>query len=480
MIVARSDAGKDFGVILVPEGLIEFIPQVGALIKELNELLVEGDPTPNLTLTLTLSFIGGEEPPADMGSKLSPASGALFQILPEGIKNQMMMDRDPHGNVQVSRIETEGLLIMMCEEELAKRKEQGLYKGRFASQAHFFGYEGRACLPSDFDAKYCYGLGATACALLKNGLTGYMANLRNLKEEDQKWIAGGAPITMMMNVERRHGKDKPVIRKALTELDGGNLANPFKVFCEIRDYWQLHDCYTNPGPIQLAGGLKDALNYTLMYEQGVGTYKCHQKQPGPEIQGQSGRFLNHSAVQAARVGYQPPLPTVLQGQHTTVQRPTVAHGSHGLTSTEEAVLRGAFPTTYGQPSIEVVPGAWPTERKKLRVGVVFCGRQTPGGHNVVAGLLDAVQGYNPDSELIGFLGGTEAFFKQEKIDITTTSLRFFRSQGGIDMIGRSVDRICKEEHFVKAKATCEALQLDGVVLIGGPPQHPDPKLRPPP
>jgi 6-phosphofructokinase 1 len=444
VIVKRSDASKDFGVILVPEGLIEFIPEVGTLIKELNEVLADNAQVD------------------DVVPKLTEPSAALFNILPEAIRNQMMLDRDPHGNVQVSRIETEALLIMMVETELQARKAAGRYSGTFASQAHFFGYEGRAGMPSDFDAKYCYGLGFTACSLIKHGLTGYMANLRNLRLSESQWIAGGAPITMMMNVERRHGKDKPVIRKALTELDGA----PLKVFQEIREYWELNDCYSTPGPIQLHGDTANSPNYTLMYEQGGATVTLHQKAPGLAVQG--GRFLNHSNVQAARVGYHPPLPQVLQSEFTCVQRPGIAaYSSTKGDQSAEALLRETFPCTFNQNAVELVPGSWPKERTKLKIGVVFCGRQTPGGHNVVGGLLDAAQKHHPDSEVLGFMGGTKALFDMQYQTIETSTLRFFRSQGGIDMIGRSVDKISTPQHFEQARKACQTLQLDGLALIGG-------------
>jgi len=442
MIVKRHEAGKSFGIIVVPEGLIEFVPEAGTLISELNELMA-----------------GDQEAGGDVVTRLTEASAALFTSLPEAIKNQLILDRDPHGNVKVSQIEMEQLLIGMVDAELTRRKGEGAYGGKFKSQAHFFGYEGRAGMPSDFDSKYCYGLGHAACALIKHGITGCCANLRNLKEPVSEWIAGGAPLTMMMNVERRHGKNKPVIKKALTELDGA----PFKVFQAIREYWEVNDCYTTPGPIQLAGDEANAVNYTLAYEQGAPTQKIHQKAPGMELPGQ--RFLNHSPVQSARVAYHPPLPTVFEGDFTVVQRPAVM--SESANPHAEGILRQNFPCTFDQNAVEIVPGPWPTEKKKLRIGVVFCGRQTPGGHNVVAGLLDACTKHSPDSELFAFVGGTKALFENNSQKVENATMRFFRSQGGIDMIGRSVDQICTEEHLSKAVATCQALSLDGLALIGG-------------
>jgi len=449
MVVARAKIGKSFGTILLPEGLVEFVPEVSKLINELNELLVEG-----------------EEPPADITTKLTESSAALFTILPASIKNQLLLDRDPHGNVQVSKIETEGLLILMTEAELEKRRAGGTYEGTFASQAHFFGYEGRAGLPSDFDALYCYGLGNVATSLLKHGLTGYMSNLRNLHKPPSEWMPGGAPITMMMNVERRHGKDKPVIQKALTRLDGA----PFLNFCAIREYWHTYDCYSTPGPIQLSGTDMDT-NYTLMYEQGVPACAIHQKAPGAELCAESDvmhelRFCNHSKMQTTRAAYRPNMPAILQGEFTCVQRPVVRSATRGNAAAEE-YMRETFTSTFNQNSVELVPGTWPTEKKPLRVGVVFCGRQTPAGHNVVAGIYDAITKHNPDSKLFAFYGGTKALFANKSIEVTPALLRHFRNQGGVDMMGRSVDRINTPEHYAQSLATCASLKLDGLSLIGG-------------
>ncbi len=241
-IAARADKGLNFGTILIPEGLIEFIPAVKRLISELNELLANNT---------EFTSIEGDDAKRDyVIGKLTKESAELYASLPKGIARQLTMDRDPHGNVAVSQIETEKLLIEMVGKKLAEWKETGKYKGKFAALNHFFGYEGRCAQPSNFDADYCYSIGQTATHLIAAGKTGYMALVRNLTKPAAEWIAGGVPITMMMNMERRSGKLKPVIQKALVELDG----KPFRFFAEHRNEWAIStDTFLYPGPIQYFG-----------------------------------------------------------------------------------------------------------------------------------------------------------------------------------------------------------------------------------
>ncbi len=241
-IVKRADNKENFGVVLVPEGLIEFIPEMGALISELNDLLAEHE----AYYTTLTTF---EDQSEWINKNLSKDSSYVFSSLPNNIQRQLLMDRDPHGNVQVSRIETEKLLIEMVEDKLKEMKAEGKYKGSFSHQHHFFGYEGRCAFPSNFDADYCYSLGFNASILIANGLTGYMSSVRNLDKPASQWIAGGIPVTMMMNMEQRHGKQKPVIRKALVELDG----KPFKTFAASRDEWAVKTSFLYPGAIQYYG-----------------------------------------------------------------------------------------------------------------------------------------------------------------------------------------------------------------------------------
>ena len=195
-------------------------------------------------------------------AKLKPANRAVFEYLPASIKEQLLLDRDAHGNVAVSKIETERLLCTTLQTELQKLAAKGKYKGKFSPQFHFFGYEGRSGLPSQFDSNYCYALGYTAGALIGLGKAGYISSVNNLQAPVEAWECGGCPTTMLMNMERRSGHDKPVIKKALTELDG----NPFKVFCEKRESWKVQDLYRNPGPIQFQGPGCDDISFTLKYE----------------------------------------------------------------------------------------------------------------------------------------------------------------------------------------------------------------------
>ena len=242
VIVERSKTGKNFGVVLVPEGLIEFIPDMKALISALNDLLADNEAALSKLNTI-------KEKKAFVISKLSKNLAALMESLPEGIANQLMLDRDPHGNVQVSLIETEKLLIEMLKKHLKALKEAGKYKGKFSTITHFFGYEGRCGIPSTFDATYTYALGYNAAVLALNNCSGYLSSVRNLTKKADAWVCGGIPLTMMMNVEKRKGKDKPVIRKALVELNG----KPFKFLQKNREDWAKNDRYTFPGPIQYFG-----------------------------------------------------------------------------------------------------------------------------------------------------------------------------------------------------------------------------------
>lgn len=242
VIAQRAENGENFGVILIPEGLIEFVPEMKRLIAELNDILAAN--------TAHFETLRTFEAQAEWANKkLGRDSSYAFSSLPNEIQRQLLMDRDPHGNVQVSRIETEKLLIEMVESRLAEMKSEGSYRGKFSHQNHFFGYEGRCAFPSNFDADYCYSLGYAAFLLIANGLTGYIASVRNLSKPAAEWQAGGIPITMMMNLEQRHGHMKPVIRKALVELAG----KPFKTFERSRETWAVKSSYVYPGAIQYYG-----------------------------------------------------------------------------------------------------------------------------------------------------------------------------------------------------------------------------------
>ena len=255
----RGNNGNNFGVAIIPEGIVEFVPEFSKLIAEINELLA-GEKTEAFNAlpdwTAKYNFIK---------AGLTAESFAVFDILPQGIQQQLFLERDPHGNVQVSLIESEKLFSEMVKNELAKRKEAGTYKGKFGAQHHFFGYEGRCAFPSNFDADYCYSLGYNAFMLIQYGYTGYLSKVSNISKPAEEWVAGGMPITKMMNMERRNGEDKPVIRKALVELDGA----PFKYFEAHRDEWAVETAFTYPGAIQYYGPAEvcDLTTRTLALEK---------------------------------------------------------------------------------------------------------------------------------------------------------------------------------------------------------------------
>jgi len=238
-VAQRAADGNNFGTVIIPEGVIEFIPAIKKLIAQLNDVLAMPE----------AKEISRDEQVDFAKSHLTEENLAVFNSLPVGVARQLALDRDPHGNVQVSLIETEKLLSTMVAQKLEKMKKEGTFKGKFATQHHFFGYEGRCAAPSNFDADYCYALGASAAQLIANGKTGYMAIVKNTTAPAAEWKAGGVPITMMMNMEKRNGEMKPVIRKALVELDGA----PFKCFASQRDRWARETAYVYPGPIQYWG-----------------------------------------------------------------------------------------------------------------------------------------------------------------------------------------------------------------------------------
>lgn len=258
VVAARANQGNNFGTVLIPEGLIEFVPAIKKLIAELNDLLAaHKQETESMNVT---------ELRAWLTQNLQPENAATLNSLPDAVANQLALERDPHGNVQVSLIETEKLLSEMVGAKLSQWKSEGKYIGKFSPLHHFFGYEGRCAAPSNYDADYCYALGASAAQLIAAGKTGYMAIVKNTTAPAEQWVAGGVPITMMMNMERRNGQMKPVIRKALVRLDGA----PFKTFAAHRDEWAQGTCYVYPGPIQYFGPAEvcDQCTITLKLEQG--------------------------------------------------------------------------------------------------------------------------------------------------------------------------------------------------------------------
>ena len=258
-VAARAAKGWNFGVAIIPEGIVEFVPEFSVLIAEINELLA-GEKAEAFNALGTWA-----EKYAFIENGLTKESMAVFAILPENIQQQLFLERDPHGNVQVSLIESEKLFSALVKDNLAARKAAGTYNGKFSALHHFLGYEGRCAFPSDFDADYCYSLGYNAFMLIQYGYTGYLSKVSNLSKPAEEWVAGGMPITKMMNIERRHGADKPVIRKALVELDG----KPFQYFCEHRDEWATETCFVYPGAIQYFGPTEvcDLTTRTLALEK---------------------------------------------------------------------------------------------------------------------------------------------------------------------------------------------------------------------
>ncbi len=259
IVAERMKNGNNFGTVLIPEGLIEFVPAMKKLMSELNDYLALHDEE--------FKRIKRSAQREHIIDKLSPENARIYKSLPETVARQLTLDRDPHGNVQVSLIETEKLLAEMVSNRIDELKQEGKYpaKEKFSTQVHFFGYEGRCAAPSNYDADYCYSLGYTAAGLIGSGKTGYMASVRNTTAPASEWIAGGVPITMMMNMERRHGEMKPVIQKALVKLDGA----PFKEFASKRDSWAINTDYVYPGPIQYFGPTEvcDQPTKTLQLEQ---------------------------------------------------------------------------------------------------------------------------------------------------------------------------------------------------------------------
>ena len=258
VITKRAANGENFGIVLIPEGLVEFIPEMKVLIAELNDTMA-------LKQNEFAKLKNFDEKKAWLKTHLSQSSFAAFDSLPGAIADQFLADRDPHGNVQVSRIDTEKLLALSVAKRLAEKKKAGTYNGKFSSYTHFFGYEGRCAFPSNFDADYCYALGYNAFILIAGGVTGYLSSVRNLVKSAKEWTAGGVPLTIMMNMEQRHGSKKPVIKKALVELNG----KPFKKFALQRDKWAIDTSYTFPGAIQYFGPSEvcDCPTKTLLLER---------------------------------------------------------------------------------------------------------------------------------------------------------------------------------------------------------------------
>ena len=461
VIVQRASLGKNYGMVLIPEGLIEFIPEVGALIGELNEILAK---------------LGSNDGHHRIAELLTPASRQVFQLLPDSIRDQLLLERDPHGNVQVSRIESESLLILLCEAELAARQAAGNYQGTFHSLTHFLGYEGRSGMPSNFDSHYCYGLGAVATALVAAKKTGYMAVVKNLQAPITDWSCWGVPITGMMNIERRKGQDKPVIRKALVELDGP----VFAVFAAMRKSWQLADVYRNPGDIQYAGSVADSLSYTLHYTL-EGSLAPHH-QPTSVTAHAQGKLAHPFQWQRER-SMQSPLERLRGSAGVTL--PVLCREDTDFLPYTPAIevqathpnqaVRARFAHLYAQvPSClkaeasQVAPkeggGHTAEAMRSLVIGVVFLGRQAPGCHNILTALTAFAQ--STGGSALGFLGGAAGLAANEVIDLASLDASLLYNSGGLHALGRSKDQLV--DKLPEVLATLKQRACDGLVVVGGP------------
>jgi 6-phosphofructokinase 1 len=454
VIVSRAKMGKNYGLVLLPEGLIEFIPEFNALIANINDVLATGVPTTE----------------AAVRPHLQPNNQEVFDYLPDIIKAQLLLDRDPHGNVQVAKIETERLLAQMVQAELAKLAAAGEYSMKFDPQFHSYGYEGRSCLPSVFDSTYCYALGQNVAAMISLGLNGLISSVTNLHRPVSEWQCGGVPITMMCHMEKRHGHMKPVIKKALVELDG----EPFKCFLAQRDAWAANDYYRGPGPIQF---FPESDNVNLCITLALELLKSDPRMSldnltaanklqqnaimqgsirHAPIQGDACELL--SDLQLQRMKFIPTLCPALAGNTEVLLGPA----SRCQRSGDLEIMQELFPNTFGMPMANIAAGRTSGLSAK-RVGVVFCGRQAPGCHDVVSGLFDSL---GADSQLIGFVGGNVGLIAGNHIVLTKELVDSHRGQGGLELLCRSEDRICPSTHAA-ILSTCRSLELDGLVLIGG-------------
>lgn len=445
VVLLRKAQGKTYGVFLFPEGLIEFIPEIGALIKELNE----------------------HQSP----DKLSDCKKIVWDSLPPIIKEQLLLDRDPHGNVQVAKIATEQLMVLMVEDELERRlniSESDLEEW-FKPVTLYCGYEGRSGMPSNFDANYCYGLGFVAGGLISSKLSGYMAILSGLEKPVAEWVPGGCPLVLMMTMERRHGKDKPVIKKYLVDLHG----DQFKLFASVRDSWKLKDCYRQVGPMQFCSE-SESTNYMLAPPASIdATAKSFENSSDKKLWRQQ-RWEWMSDLQKARAKFLPcfnkdlldPLSACSHPVKLPVQEQQLAKA-----------IRFEYPRLNTATGNEVLYLAQSASREMvdLRIGVVFIGQQSPGCENVVWGLLSRLENCGGSkSQLVGFFGA-RGLVEGNFVELTQNDIALFKNQGGISMLGKdggwgnqNYELIAQGENLEKILDVCENTKLDGLVLVGGP------------
>ncbi|CAD7944656.1 unnamed protein product [Amoebophrya sp. A25] len=454
----HADNGRHYGVILLPEGLIEFIPEFEALIKEINDILakVEG--------------IAPEDASAHVVSHLSPTNKAAFLYLPDFIRGQLLLDRDPHGNVQVAKIETEKLLAATVMKELEKKYGAKLAHLIFNPQFHAFGYEGRAGLPSFFDSSYCYALGATASSLLAAGETGMIASVKNLAAPISEWECGGVPVTALCVLERRKGKDKPVIEKALVELDG----KPFRTWVSIRDKVALLDCYRNPGPLQfsLQCPLSQEIPITLQLELGCEYSYSAVLDKGDAIVPHAVDFPT-VGDKFAFFGNRPRSEMQSWRSQTPYAIPDVFADSQPGLAVAKDDTECKMPCDHYVPKLsscglvrfqKSTSSSGAVGKLNGPVGIVYCGRQTPGAADVVVGLVECLKKHNPSQEVLGFIGGTAGFFTKKYVSLTPEKLASYRKTGGFELLGRSEDKF---DNALAVKQVAKDLNLAGLVLVGG-------------
>jgi len=469
IICKRSNEGKNYGVILVPEGLIEFVSEFKVLIQELNEILCMYKVESNYTVRNVVLDL------------LTDSSKTLFLSLPRSMADQLLLERDPHGNVQLSRIDTEKYLISQIEIELENRADQGIFKGTFSACSHFFGYEGQSALPSNFDTEYCYKLGYNAGGLISLGLNGHMSIIRGLAQSDpQKWVPAGCPLMTMMNMERRKGKDVCVIRKALLDMDDER----FKYYAKVRETWALNDCYRNPGPIQYKGALSVSCSYLVKppdhtkvnleeFCKNKNEFPCNFLPWAPKSK------TNISPLSDALMKLEILLPKLISNGDYKVKLSTF----HKFSS--DAVLKeceSEYSNVYNNPSSKRLAEIIETSEsfklckdetilkstlKDLRIAIVYSGEQAPGGNNIINGLLEFKKTLkNLNVTLIGFLGGNLGMFEGKYIEINENNFAMYKNQGGFDFLGRSSDKLRSNEEMAATLNVCVNLNLDGLIMVG--------------
>eukprot|EP00750_Incisomonas_marina_P000333 INCI10247.1.p1 GENE.INCI10247.1~~INCI10247.1.p1 ORF type:complete len:782 (-),score=125.81 INCI10247.1:156-2501(-) len=409
----------------------------------------------------------------DVRAKLSRDSGAVFDYLPSSIADQLLLDRDAHGNVNVSRIETEKLLCQCVEQELEKLRAEGRYDGKFQAEFHFLGYEGRSGLPSLFDSSYCYALGYNAGALLRAGVTGYMSTIMDLYKPVLLWRAGGTPLTQMMNMERRKGKRQPVIKKALTELDG----LPFRYYEARRDLWAVQDAMESPGPIQFRtragrGAPFDIpITLRLEYEQRKAAERAKLSE-GKDAATKAAESLELTVAVLAAEADALRGAVMLRGVDNEFHSPRIRSWTRKAVQSSEAHRWRTEPHRYSEapvPATAMLTTAMNPQlakRGRVRIGVAFCARHASGCMNLLEGLLTAVQQHHPDSQLIGFLSGADGLHSNDCVNLTHAALSVYANQGGVDLLGHSNEKDGMLDSS-RVLATAKTVGLDALVLVGG-------------